>query len=539
MDIVKSIEMAGKNLEWSLCPTGYYLPYHKLHVDSRYRAKVLFYDTAHNIGRWWDAMLQLEATTGFTISPSLEAKMLGNTVWFFDNPDNLCFNPPEVDELVGPIFELHSLRENLMALNALAYYRDNEWAVEQGHRMLETLTRMSTPDGGWDIDQSERFNRLGKPESGERYRKPNVASSGRLIEALVWFYETTKDSLAFELADKLAAVHLEHSTSPDGSLNTTFEPSHTHSYLGTLRGLFLFGKMTNQREYIDRVAATYRVMFPKIVKESGWCSHDLLKDKSAEVTSPGDFDQLAMWLALDAGHVDLLDDVERIVRARIIPSQITELPEVELPTGLDRDQETGRLWGEEEFVNVGERILGAYGGMQLEPHAGTRSTTDITAAVVHSLIDINTHWATYRPVGLMINFHFDADNHSARVKSERGDQAKLTVELLGYDRAVFVRVPGWTPMDSVRLTVNGEGTPLNMVGQYAYVAAQGEPTKIEMRYALPTKRTVETTEGIDFTIDWRGDEIVGICPNTDFFPFYPTIEGCDQEYTYSSLGIGQ
>ena len=164
-----------------------------------------------------------------------------------------------------------------------------------------------------------------------------MASSGRLIEALVWFYETTEDPLAFELAGKLAAIHLEHSTNCDGSLNTALEPNHTHSYLGTLRGLFLFGEMTNQREYIDRVASTYRGMFPKMVKESGWRSHDFLKEKSAEVTSPGDFAQLAMWLALDAGHVELLDDVERIVRARIIPSQITELPGVELPTGLDRD----------------------------------------------------------------------------------------------------------------------------------------------------------------------------------------------------------
>jgi hypothetical protein len=71
MDLVKSMEMVGKNLEWSLCLTGYYLPHHKLHVDSRYRAKVLFYDTAHNIGRWWDAILQLEATNGFTIAPRL------------------------------------------------------------------------------------------------------------------------------------------------------------------------------------------------------------------------------------------------------------------------------------------------------------------------------------------------------------------------------------------------------------------------------------------------------------------------------------
>lgn len=41
MDLSKSVELAGQNLERSLCPTGHYLPYHKMHVDSLYRAKVL------------------------------------------------------------------------------------------------------------------------------------------------------------------------------------------------------------------------------------------------------------------------------------------------------------------------------------------------------------------------------------------------------------------------------------------------------------------------------------------------------------------
>ena len=296
--------------------------------------------------------------------------------------------------------------------------------------------------------------------------------------------------------------------------------------------------MTSQREYVDRVAATYRVMFPQMVKESGWCSHDLLQVGRAEVTSPGDLAQIAMWLALEAGHTDLLNDVERIVRARIIPSQITELPDVELPTGLDRDRETGRLWGDEEYVNVGERIMGAYGGMQLEPHAGIRSTTDITAAVAHSLVDVYHNIAVATDAGLIIHLHFNKEDERVRVRSERGDATTLTVETK-VDSAVFIRVPGWTPDDSVRLRVNAKKVPVHLVGRYAYVAAQGTPSTIEMRYALPTKRTLETTEGIDFTLDWRGDEVVGICPNTDFFPFYPTIEGCEGEYKYSSLGTGR
>jgi hypothetical protein len=29
--------------------------------------------------------------------------------------------------------------------------------------------------------------------------------------------------------------------------------------------------------------------------------------------------------------------------------------------------------------------------------------------------------------------------------------------------------------------------------------------------------------GTEFEYGWRGDEIVGVAPNTDHFPFYPTL----------------
>ena len=37
--------------------------------------------------------------------------------------------------------------------------------------------------------------------------------------------------------------------------------------------------------------------------------------------------------------------------------------------------------------------------------------------------------------------------------------------------------------------------------------------------------TEETIDGVTYTCHWRGDEITGIHPNTDYFPFYPTACG--------------
>ena len=61
-----------------------------------------------------------------------------------------------------------------------------------------------------------------------------------------------------------------------------------------------------------------------------------------------------------------------------------------------------------------------------------------------------------------------------------------------------------------------------MLGIFARVSITTVPSEIELRYVLPHRRTTERSQGIDFAIDWRGDEIIGIQPNTDFLPLYPT-----------------
>ena len=107
--------------------------------------------------------------------------------------------------------------------------------------MLETISKISNPQGGFDLEKLDYHRRTGIPANlFERYAKPNVWSTGRVIEAMVRFYETTGDPLALDLAGKFARYHMENSTNPDGTINHASEPNHTHSYLGMLRGLLLY-----------------------------------------------------------------------------------------------------------------------------------------------------------------------------------------------------------------------------------------------------------------------------------------------------------
>ena len=85
---------------------------------------------------------------------------------------------------------------------------------------------------------------------------------------------------------------------------------------------------------------------------------------------------------------------------------------------------------------------------------------------------------------------------------------------------LFLRVPRWTPSDSVEMWVEGAASGVEMLGDFAFVPAG--PTEIVLRYGLPRRQVVESTDGVDYHFTWRGDDIAGVEPNADFLEFYPT-----------------
>jgi hypothetical protein len=502
------MNLAGQNLLNTLDPNRHYLPIWGLDIARDHQVKIVVQWEGHNLGRWWDAMLRLEAATGFDIPAEIEGAMLQNLQAYFDNPEHICLAPSKK----GRSLDMHSLREGLLALNALVRYRNSRWAVRQGHQMLDTLRRRTREDLSLDFQETEYLKDTDN-DAVRRVFPPVDMSAGRLIEALTWFYEATKNELAFDLASRYSRFFLEHMTYEDGSLNRSNNPTHTHSYLGTLRGLLLFGEMIGDRTFIDRVEATYRVTVRRMIKRSGYADHDLeSREHGGETTSPGDAAQLALWLA-NQGYPEYLDDVERIVRARIVPSQLTDCPPL-------RAAVEGSSVSPDRLRTL---ALGAFGGQHYELHAGKRPTTDITAADVHSLCDIYTHTIADTPAGLAVYLHFDYENEWIQVQSQRAERAIVTVRPRIW-RPVMVRVPEWAPRDSVTLSVDGQPIEPIWVGSFVRVSPARRPQEIVLAFDTPERTEKEEIWGEVFTVKWRGDEIIGISPNSCYLPYYPTLE---------------
>jgi hypothetical protein len=159
--------------------------------------------------------------------------------------------------------------------------------------------------------------------------------------------------------------------------------------------------------------------------------------------------------------------------------------------------------------------------MHRHPHGEARPTTDITAADLHTLCDIYTHVAESTPLGLLINFHFDYEDANVRIETNREETGELTIWLKNA-QPVCIRLPAWTPRESVQLTVKGHRVRTLWLGSFLFVPPEEERVQIHVEYDLPITTMHESADGTTYRLTWRGDEVIGISPNTDFMPFYPT-----------------
>ncbi len=474
------------------------------------------WEVSHDVGRWWDAMLRLEAATGFVIPNEVENVMMKNLQKLLNNKHCLLLNSPEIEWMKDSVWlNVINLREGMLALNALVRYRDSEWARDAGHRMLEAINTHLQSDGLINVAQ------LSLDLGIRTYRNPDhvptpmpeslldtTVTTGRALEAIVWFYEATKDPLALNVAERIAKHSLANTVNTDGTgkeniFSSMIHSGHNHSYLGTLRGLLLYGFLTGYKEYIDAVEATYRKsVFKNNITWSGWTSHCLDKtlfhdkegDPIGEHASCGDVAQIALWLAIDAGSTDLLDDVERLIRARLLPSQVTD--------------------------DSNPRQLGGWG--TYSDHFGQSDVIfDVLAAVTHSLIDIYQHIITRENNNtLNINMHFDIETPWADVLVTREEKGYISIKPK-IEAKLRIRVPGWAKDRELVLKSSGKPIPLSWVGQYLEVEAKDAPVGkiIELQYELPQYKTVEVTKvsGRKFCLTWRGDEVIACEPEVPIY----------------------
>lgn len=556
--------MAARNLVAQFSRRHDGLPIWKLDIDPSGSGVCLFGWPTHNLGRITDALFRVEAATGAVVRPEVEASLRSGLRRVLDNDlgvASMVYGVPwERSTNRAGMFDGHSQREVLLGLTMLVRYRGDEWARASGAGMIDSLDRLINPDGSWD------YRQLTGPleESKEKLKLERLAGTdpvdltythGRLIESLVEFYETTGYGRAVELASRLLKIHM--ASRPPAERVKEGEWVHHHSLFGTYRGIFRYGEITG-----DATACRYAARMleeetlPRLT-DSGYIPETEGAWDSPETSSPGDAAQLALWVAswlrrsstgtgrpgtqsASSGAGPLLDHVERLVRARLLPSQILVDPGLR---GTEDDKTDP--YGETDTgptALLRARAIGAYGGVHRHPYGHKRPTTDVTAATLHSVCDVLGHVLSVDDEMAVVDLLFDSAQSDVTVSthtsdgSDGGEPERIVTVSMSRPRSLAVRVPGWVERESLRLRIGCDEREAKLRDRYVtldrralseYGALRGTESRrysATVRFALPSRTATEEAAGQEFRLDWRGDEVFGVAPNAPFLPFYPTLD---------------
>ena len=497
MQIESRLQLAARNLLDSLSPDDGYLPYWHMAVDADLRAEYQFrpWCTGHNIGRWWNALLRLEQATDFDIPAETEAAMLANSWRFADNMSGIFLE--EVDPANPGSWYIHSYRETMLSFGLLARCRQSDRAREYGLRAIERMSHASRDLTEW------RFSVDGHSELAKQGLSAGAAyTHGRAIEGLLCFYEATAEEAALSEAERLADFHLAHLIEEDGRLGSGCG-HHTHSYLNTIRGLILLASLKGWDRRLEALRNTYFDAIAGMITPSGFVAHDIGDRYGGDIASAGDIAHIALLLWNHFPDPRLLDDAERIARARLLPAQVRE------PVTLTPVRDDGR----DCHRDLARRFVGTIGGA-VGHVSGQTCVTDFTASALHSLITLFDRSIDIDPDAVRVNFHFDRERSGVRVTSTRDENTATIAVSNATGKQLLVRIPGWTDLETARVAVDGQTVEAAVRDGFVSLAQKGR-SRTELHFDLPLQEIEEQSrdESCDretVTFSWRGDEIVDV-----------------------------
>jgi hypothetical protein len=461
------------------------------------------------------------------------------------------------------MFDGHSERELLLALTMLVNRRRNEWALEAGRKMIGSLDSLIRSDGSWDLSGFPGRMAPSKPRAElERLASTDPTdlayTNGRLIEAIVEFHEASGFDTAMDLARRLVKIHM--AARPPAERVAAGLWIHHHSIFGTYRGIYRYGKAAGEADAVEYAVGRLEDEALPRLTESGFIPEADGAKSSGETSSPGDVAQLALWAATGRPWRDpsrdaerqgypastdapeLLDTVERIARACLLPSQIVCDPGIhrrQLPNREEGDPSTlggaappdrEKEYGPVELLR--SRAVGAYGGVHAHPYGMKRPTTDVTAATLHSMCNFHSSSTRVSDELAAVDLHFDSQVDDVVVSVTGGEKRVITVTMEN-PRRTEIRLPGWGDREAVELTVDGEAArPGGDDGRIVVAASDlrnlsrrtGGRHQIVCTIPLPLRETLEKAAGIEHRLRWRGDEVIGIAPNAPYLAFYPDLE---------------
>jgi hypothetical protein len=328
---------------------------------------------AHVPGRHLNGLLAAESLARVEIDEQAVRGHAAALFFSFSGEVPLPLNRARRD---GPLerFCPHNLREGWHGLAALARWRMADEAVELARRSVALVARAWRPPNNWTRIAVD-------PDCAGL---THIQSLARAIGPLVKLWRTTGEEPFLDLARRAADEAIREAIPEDGSFHGELLGSHAHSITSTLSSLAQLADATGDEALLDRVRAFYRNGLWSLRDELGWVVEatgaDANPDKG-EGNSSGDIVETGLILAAH-GDDAAAEDVERIVRAHLLPSQLRDVSWIPESAGAD-----------EGTRDVAGRLRGAWGFPAPYGHRPLdldriKFNLDIVGGVVASLAEV-------------------------------------------------------------------------------------------------------------------------------------------------------
>ena len=465
------------------------------------RARMYFsshHSEAHVPGRHLNALLNARATAGISVDELTIENHANAAFYSYNGPLPVPLNRNTID---GPLlnFVPHNLREGFHALYALAYFRNDERALNFAEESINAICKLWNPDKGWDFDYLEGKLGLNVMKDGTF-----ITGLARSIGPLVKLYHTLGMGSAMNLAITLKEKAVNNFFKEEGTYDNQLFGTHTHSTTCVMSSLAQLADLTSDAQLMERVRAFYDHGLWSMRDALGWVievSNDEVNPDKGEINNTGDIVETALILGRN-GYPQYYEDAERILRGHLLPSQLRDTSFIKEPDNPENED------GKRE---VARRIRGAFGfpapyGHQPIDLDLVKFNLDIVGGGVDSLCEAYREIVRSDEGSHRVNMLFDYENDNVAIESPyTHEHLRIKTKQPG---SLFVRIPSWLDNDSV--TVDGNVVSPQINNGYLEINQPRLNDWIKIKFNLPQRELILEHACRNIHVRLRGDAVVAM-----------------------------
>lgn len=355
-------------------------------------------------------------------------------------------------------------------------------------------------------------------------RGEQAIRNGVLLLPLVERWHITGDEVALDLAKGIA----NHLLGVSRYFNYKMEFfGHVHSSVWVASGLVKLGRLMNENWYIQKGKGIFDYVL-SISSSFGWVPEYAQwrpeEEEYCETCCIKDMIQCGSEL-IAAGYEEYWEILNRYSRNQLVENQIKDGSFVPVDNSMADTVDT-------TYQDIDQRTVGGFSGgadpncISLKRFRSVAGCCVGTAPQAFQIIwDLGVNCVNNTVV---VNIPFDKTLKEAEVITGYPNEGFIRVKLMS-KMDVTIRVFDWMKED-LKGYVNGWERDLRIEGNLITFTGLSEGDRIELKHELSTVAKKERVKGVDYTLYWRGADVVDISPKGDHIRLYQRESGVPKYY---------